>query len=232
MGKGAVVISIIIPAHNAGRFIKDTLDELKPIKNSQIIVVCNNCKDNTYEKVNQMKKKRKNIVNLNFPFYTGKGGAILRGFPYAKGNVIGFVDADNVFYIEDITKIISLTKKYDCVIASKWKGKNFSLVKQSLKRRIYGRVWNFILKSLFNLDFKDTQAGLKFFRKKVIDRIDKDFTCIGFEFDAELLWKIKKAGFTIHEVAAGLRKAEKSTLWTISTVPMLWNLVKLRIRLL
>src|SRR3989338_9684006 len=108
--------SIIIPAHNAENFISDTLKELKAIKNAQLIVVCNNCKDNTFEKVNQLKKKYPNIINLNFPFYTGKGGAILRGFPYAKGNVIGFIDADNAFYLEDIKKIIALTNKYDAVI--------------------------------------------------------------------------------------------------------------------
>ena len=140
------MISIIIPANNAESFIGETLRELLILKNAQIIVVCNNCKDNTYEKVENIRKGRKNIVNLNFPFYTGKGGAILRGFALARGSIIGFVDADNAFYINDIKKTIKLTKKYDCIIGSKWKGKYFSDVGQSLKRRIYGRVWNFLIK--------------------------------------------------------------------------------------
>ncbi len=224
------MISIIIPAHNAESFIEETIKELQPIKAAQIIVVCNNCKDNTFEKVEQLKKKYSNITNLNYPFYTGKGGAILRGFPYATGDIVGFVDADNAFYLEDVKKIIALAGKYDAVIASKWKGKDFSKVKQPLKRRIYGRIWNFLIKRMFGLDFKDTQAGLKFFRKKVIDSVDRRFTCIGFEFDIELLYKIKKAGFSIKEVPVDLREAEKSTVWTISTVPMMWNLFKLRIR--
>lgn len=225
------MISIIIPAHNAEHYIQDKIKELQVIKNAQIIVVCNNCKDYTYEKVEQIRKTNKNMINLNFPFYTGKGGAILRGFAVAKGDIIGFVDADNAFYLRDIKKIIALTKKYECVIASKWKGRNFSGVEQSVKRRIYSRAWNFLIKILFGLEYKDTQAGLKFFRKEVIDKINKNFVCTGFEFDVELLWKIKESGFYIKEVPVSLRQSEKSTVRTMSVFLMLWKLMKLKMRL-
>ena len=222
------MISIIIPAHNAERFIEDTLNELRAIRNAEIIVVCNNCRDRTYERVEQIIKKRRNVFNLNFPYYTGKGEAILRGFDIAKGHIVGFVDADNTFNISDIKKTIALTKKYDCVIGSKWKDRKFSAIKQPVARRIYSRVWNFMIKRLFNLEYKDTQAGLKFFRSKIIDKIDKNFICTGFEFDVELLWKIKKAGFSIHEVPVKIGKREKSTMRAINFLPMLWNLMKLR----
>jgi len=224
------MISIIVPAHNAESFIEETLHGLRAIKNAEIIVVCNNCNDNTYAKVEKVRKGWKNIVNLNSPFYTGKGGAILCGFAIAKGSVIGFVDADNVFYVSDIKKLIALTKKYDCVIGSKWKGRYFSYVKQSLKRRVYGRVWNFLIKTLFGLEYKDTQAGLKFFRKKVIDKINRFFICTGFEFDVELLWKIKKAGYGVYEVPVSLRQKEKSTMRTMHILLMLWNLMRLKLR--
>jgi dolichol-phosphate mannosyltransferase len=224
------MLSVVVPAHNAEDFIEKTINELRTIKDAEIIVVCNNCRDNTYGKVEGTRKKVKNIINLNFPFYTGKGGAILRGISVARGGVIGFVDADNAFRVSDIKKAAALTKKYDCVIGSKWKGMYFSKIRQPLKRRMYGRIWNLLVRILFGLDYKDTQAGLKFFRREVIDKIDKRFVCTGFEFDIELLWKIKKAGYSIHELPVNLRKREKSTLWILSTLPMLWNLMKLRIK--
>ncbi len=224
------MISIIIPAQNAENYIEDTIKELNGIKNSEIIVVCNNCKDNTFSKVEEIRKRQKNVKNLNFPFYTGKGGAIVHGLKVAKGDVIGFVDADNAFYSKDIKKVIGLVKKYDCVIASKWKSKKFLQVRQPLIRRVYGRIWNFLVWSLFGLEFKDTQAGLKFLKWGVIDKIGRDFVCSGFEFDVELLWKIKKAGFSIKEIPTNFRESRRSTTDALTILPMVLNLLKLRVR--
>jgi len=223
------MISIIIPAYNAERYIGHAISELRSIKNSQIIVVCNNCSDNTYEEVELIRKKQRNIINLNFPYYTGKGGAILHGFAVAKGDIIGFIDADNAFDIKDIKGIISLTKKYTCVIASKWMDKEFIKIDQPFLRKLYSRTWNFLIRILFNLNFSDTQAGLKFFKRKVINNINRNFICTGFDFDIELLWKIKEAGYKVHEVPVNFRKVGKSTVLTTHIFRMLLNLLRLRL---
>lgn len=233
MGENQVaMISIIIPAHNAERFILETLRELRTLRRAELIVVCNNCRDSTYQKVEALRARQRNIININAPFYTGKGGAIARGLAAARGSVVGFVDADSAFYPDDIRRAAALTRRYDCVIASKWKGRSFGSVAQPLKRRIYSRVWNALVKATFGLQFRDTQAGLKFFRREALAAIGTDFVCSGFEFDIELLWKLQKQGCRIHEMPVRLRKSEQSTVWTVSTLPMLWNLLRLRLRAL
>ena len=223
------MLSIVIPAKNEGNNIDQTLKAiLKEFKKAEIIVVCNECRDNTFEAVEIIKKKHKNIINLNFTYHTGKGGAVLEGFKRASGNIVGFVDADNVFYTKDMKKLIKYLDKYDCVIASKWKSGS-SKVKESRTRKIYGRIWNFLIRILFGLNFSDTQAGMKFMKRDVLRHLG-EFKCKDFEFDVELLWKIEKAGFSIKEVYAPTKDMKKEKFSIKDAFKMFINIVKLRIK--
>ena len=90
-------LSVVIPAYNEEKRIHRTLDSYakffsKKVKDFEIIVVLNNCNDNTLKIVKNFKNKK--IKYLNFKEAIGKGGAILEGFKVAKGDLIGFVDAD------------------------------------------------------------------------------------------------------------------------------------------
>jgi len=93
-------LSIIIPAYNEEKRILSPLNSFynffnkKLGKEFEVIVVPNNCKDNTLNVVKDFAKDKKNIVIFNINKYSGKGGAVIQGFKLAKGDLIGFVDAD------------------------------------------------------------------------------------------------------------------------------------------
>src|SRR3989344_5442103 len=94
-----VKLSIVIPAYNEEKRIGRTLDNYlnffsKKIRNFEIIVVLNGCKDNTFDIVKRFIKKSNKIRYLIFKENIGKGGAIVEGFKTARGDLIGFVDAD------------------------------------------------------------------------------------------------------------------------------------------
>lgn len=217
--------SIVIPAHNEEKNIENFLLEVsKKFKDSEIIVVCNGCTDRTPEIVKGIKKSNINYIVLP---ESGKGAAILKGFDHAKSKYIGFVDADGAFKFDDIKKIMSELKNYDCVIASKWKGQKFSSVKWPVTRKVFSRFWNFFVRHFLKLNFEDTQAGVKFLRKSVYDSIDHNFICKGFEFDIELLSKISKKGFMIKEIYTPVKNSKKSTFSLFNTPRMFLNLLKL-----
>ena len=85
------MISCIIPAYNEGERIKDVIFA---VKNSQlideIIVVSDGSTDNTYEVAKSCNVTK--VINLKKNI--GKGGAIIEGLKYAKGEIILLVDAD------------------------------------------------------------------------------------------------------------------------------------------
>jgi len=219
--------SIIIPAHNEEKNIGDFLQDLSKKKlGDEIIVVCNGCTDRTPEVVKNIRNPRIRVVILP---EAGKGAAIIKGFGQAKYDYMGFVDADGAFRLEDIKNIIDSLKDYDCAIASKWKGQKFSSVHWPPTRKAFSRVWNFFVNILLKLGLEDTQAGVKFLRRSVYYTIDHNFICKGFEFDVELLLKIKRKGFRIKEIYTPVKNSKKSTFSLLNTPKMFINLLRLRL---
>ncbi|MAG47098.1 hypothetical protein CL617_00705 [archaeon] len=211
-------LSIIIPAHNEEKNIEKTIrDIFLEVRNVEVIVVCNNCSDKTFYVVGKIENK--NILNLDINKNIGKGGAILEGLKYAKGEYIGYVDADGAFYVEDITRLVKELKDYDCVIGSKWINNSFFNVNEGFFKKIFGRIWNLFVNFLFNLKIRDSQAGMKFFRKEVLKKIDlKSFYCRGFDFDVELLHKVKKKKFKIKEILVKIKNLDKKSSFSYKSV--------------
>lgn len=222
-------VSIIIPSHNEENVIESVIKNIsKILKKEEIIVVSNGCTDNTPKIIDGLKLK--NVKHVEIKERIGKGGAIIEGFKRADGDIVGFLDADDAFRSEDILKIINETKHTNCVIASKWKGKKISQVDWPIRRKLFSRGWNLLIKSFLNLNFSDTQAGLKFFQRRVLNSIDLDFICKGFEFDVELLYKIKKKGFSIKEIGVSI-KSKNTSSFNLSYAPkMFFNLIILWLR--
>ena len=208
-------LSLIIPAHNEEKRILKTLKDYgeilpKKYKDYEVIVICNGCSDNTFNIVRESYKNNEKLKLINIE-KAGKGNAILNGFKIANKKYIGFIDADDPFESNNVVEMIDFLDEYDGVIASKWKGRRFREVPEQFSKKVLGRGWNFLTKLFLKLKFKDTQGGAKFFRKEVIDKIDKDFICDGFEFDVELLYKINKNNFRILEHYLPLNRNESST---------------------
>tara|TARA_Y100000310_G_scaffold345815_1_gene470393 strand:- start:7891 stop:8598 length:708 start_codon:yes stop_codon:yes gene_type:complete len=221
-------LTLVIPAYNEEARIKSTLESLQKVfgKNIKIMVVSNGSSDSTIEILEEWKTIHKNLDYLDFSEKLGKGGAILEGLKIVKDNYIGYIDADDAFDLNAIKEILKFLKDYDVVIASKWRNKNLSKVNEPLLRKLLSRGWNLLVRILLGLNFKDTQAGAKFFKGNVLDNIDKDFICKDFAFDVELLWKLKDKGYKIKECYVPTIHREGSTFKAIHGFYMFTSLVK------
>ena len=156
----------------------------------QLVVVNDGSKDDTEGVVERYisENKKSKVELVSYSVNQGKGGAILEGLRVAKGSIVGFVDVDDAFNISEILSMIWVLENasYDGLIASKWKGRGFSEVTEPFVRKVMSRVWNFKVRLLLGLRFTDTQAGAKFVRKVVLDKLDFDkFFCKDFSFDIE-----------------------------------------------
>lgn len=224
--------TLVIPAYNEEKRIKNSLQSILKTfgPDINILVVSNGSIDKTLLILEDWKKRHKNFDFLDFPQKLGKGGAILEGLKMVDTKYMGFMDADDAFDIVHIKRIIEeklIRENIDCVIASKWKGKNFSEVTEPFFRKVLSRGWNFLMRTFLNLKFYDTQAGAKFFKKEVYDRVSKNFICRKFSFDVELLYKIKKEGFIIKEEYVSTVHREGSTYRLRDCIPMFIDLIRL-----
>lgn len=225
-------LSLVIPCHNGAFFIQESLLKYhqafsKKFKKLEIIVVCNACTDNTEEKCNNLKTKIPLIV-LNVP-ERGKGNALIRGFNQAKYEIIGFLDADDPFDLNDILNMVNFLDRADLVIVTKFKKGRLKLQSSTL-RRIFSLGDSFVSRFLFGLKFSDTQAGAKFMKKEVWNKLNKDFVSKGFEFDIELLYKLKKINSRIIEYYLPPKKSEFSTVKMRILPGIIYRLLKLRIK--
>ena len=231
-------LSIVIPAYNEEKRIEKTLNSYvncfgpKYGDQYEIIVVCDGCKDRTPEITKKFSEKHKIVRLLAPPKRLGKGGGVIRGFEIAKGDIVGFVDADDAFEINGVEKLVEFVDSgCDCAIASKWVGRSFLRVTEPFFRKAASRVWNLIVRVLFGLKVADVQAGAKFLKHSVLKGLPS-LHCAGFEFDAELLWRIMQKGHTIKELYIPTTHVEGSTFKISQSKNMLINILKLRLNIL
>lgn len=225
-------LSLVIPAYNEEKRISRVIDSYSTFLDKkydyELLIVCDGT-DNTAGIVRGIMADDSHIRLLEFPTRQGKGGAILAGFRDAGGELVGFVDSDESVSSCEFEKLIISLNGADCAIASRRvEGARIS-ASQPWKRRISSKVFNILVNLMFNLGIKDTQCGAKVFKKSVVETLLPAMRTNGFEFDVELLWRIKKEGFRVKEVPVEWKHEGGSTFSLKYSGTMFLNLLKIRI---
>lgn len=171
---------------------------------------------------------------LEFGHRLGKGGGVLEGFKAAGGDIVGFTDADNSLKVDQFLRLLDEMDRTGagCVIADRKSKESMILEGQYLFRRFASEVFNFMMsRAIFGLRIRDSQCGGKVFKKEYVDKVVPLMVCRGFEFDVELLWRLKNAGCDIKEVPV-IWKDDKGSTFSFKYVPsMFFNLMKVRLGL-
>jgi glycosyltransferase involved in cell wall biosynthesis len=105
------LLSIIIPTFNAEKKIQTAIASLLKIKNQDLIeiIIVNDCStDNTFKVLNNYSD---NIKILNLDKNVGCGLARNKGVKIAIGQYISFLDADDIYLLEDLSFFNDLVSK-------------------------------------------------------------------------------------------------------------------------
>jgi len=228
-----VKLSIIIPAYNEEDRIRKTVEEyVRYFKNQdyELLIIPNGCKDKTENIVKKLSEKNKRIKYKIIKEVVGKGGAIKEGFKIAKGDLIGFVDADNSTSPEEFQNLLKNIKNFDCIIASRYIKKSIVKPKQGIMRIISSRGFNLLVRILFGLNIYDTQCGAKLFKKKAIKDVIKKLDITRWAFDIDLLYNLKKNKYKIKEYPTVWEDKSGSKLKLHKAIPeMFLSLTRLRL---
>ena len=203
----AMYLSVIIPAYNEEKRIKDTLIKVGGFLSQQnydyeIIVVNDGSSDKTSDVVNQLKAQIKNIYLIDSKINRGKGFVVREGMLQAKGDYRLFMDADGSSPIEDVEKLFPyFGQGYDVLVGSRsMKGAKITLA-QNLQRKILGFAFRLMTKLVAGLwGFNDTQCGFKIFNAKSANAIFSKCRINGWSFDVEALVVARKLGYLVKEV--------------------------------
>jgi glycosyltransferase involved in cell wall biosynthesis len=167
----------------------------------EIVVVLNGCRDNTLGVVESAAADFPEIRALEFVNPIGKGGALIEGLKLAaRADLIGYVDADGATEPEAFLELVRQCNEVDCAIGSRWLPGAVINQTQSLKRRIFSRCFHILVELLFHMHIKDTQCGAKVMRHAAVETIHSALRIADVAFDINLLYSLKRNGFTIREV--------------------------------
>ncbi len=232
-------LSIIVPCYNEAANIERHLRHTHAVLGQstagrpyEIIAVDDGSHDDTLVKLRSLAQELPHLRVLAQPHNQGKGAAVKRGVLAARGQVIGYLDADGEISPEYIDRYLPwLRGGADIVVASK-------AHPRSATQRSWGRhvlSWGFqrLQQGLLGTAVADTQVGLKLFTRAVAQRIFPYLRTRGFLFDLEFIVLAEKEGYRVHEAPVQFRQCAAdggSSVRLGGVGQYLWQLVQVRQR--
>jgi glycosyltransferase involved in cell wall biosynthesis len=102
-----LLVTIVTPSFNQGQFIEETILSVlnQTYRNIQYIIVDGGSTDNTMEIVNKYRNRIDIIIHEKDK---GQSDAINKGFRLAKGELVGWINSDDILYPDCVEKIVNL----------------------------------------------------------------------------------------------------------------------------
>jgi glycosyltransferase involved in cell wall biosynthesis len=169
---------------------------------------------------------------FHYPMNVGKGFALSCGVDQSTGALVTFIDADMELDPANIRGFLDVmrTSECDAVIGSKRHPK--SKVAYPRLRRFQSAIYQFLIRVLFGLNVRDTQTGLKLFRRQVLVEALPLLAIKRFAFDLELLVVARQLGYSkIEEAPISLEYQFESTVNLGSAWSVLWDTAAIFYRL-
>lgn len=232
-------LSIVVPAYNEEYRLGKMLDAYLPCLTSrfddgdvEVIVVANGCSDQTVGVAQSYTERWPMLRVMDEPEPIGKGAAVLLGMRTAKGDIVGYIDADGATPPEAMLELVDrVSDQTPAVIASRWLKDSIVSPRQTALRRLASRVFNTVVRLFFGLKLNDTQCGAKLFDRQTLERaLQGDGVVTRWAFDVDLLYRLHRSGIPILEVPTVWRDVEGSKLQVTETsLEMFAALLRLRL---
>ena len=168
------VLSIVIPAYNEERAIAQIIERTLAIRprlqevgvDMELLVVDDGSRDRTAEIAACYPEVRliRHTVNQ------GYGAALKTGFNHARGDLLGFLDADGTYPPEYFPELcqVALQEGADLVIGSRMSGAESEM---PLVRRVGNILFAGLVSILGNHRVRDSASGMRVIRREVLSRL-------------------------------------------------------------
>lgn len=225
------LLSLIIPVYNQESTIKKDISRILKVMDQlrykyEIIVVVDGFSDKSFQNARKIASRKLRVIG--YKINKGKGHAVRFGMSKAKGDVVAFIDSGMDLNPNGISMLLEHFEWYkaDIIIGSKLHP--VSKVNYPLSRKLLSWGYRSIVRLLFGLSVKDTQVGMKFFRRKVLETILPRLLVKTYAFDIEILAVSHHLGFKrIYEAPVeidftGMSSITSKNFWRTIT-HMLWD---------
>jgi glycosyltransferase involved in cell wall biosynthesis len=225
-------ISIIIPTYKKAKTIRLDLHAMQEVFESlrfdyEMIIVIDGKLDKSWEEAEKFREEaehKSKIKILGYEKNHGKGHAVRYGMKKATGEYVAFMDADRDINPNNISMLLEHMQWYDADIIVASKRHPVSKVHYPFIRRVYSWGYQTLTRTLFGLNVKDTQTGMKVFKKEVLETIMPRLLIKTWAFDIEMLSVAHYCGYTkIFEAPVELDHQFNSAINRNVVFKMLWD---------
>ncbi len=190
-------ISIFLPAYNEEdnieQAVMNSVEVLREISDDWEILVINDAsKDRTGEIAERMAQEIPQVRVIHHEINTRLGGALRTGFDNSSKELVFYTDADNPIDMNDLRWAVPMMDEVDFITGYRLNRD------EPLKRKIYSRCYNWMIRLLFGLKVRDVNFSFKLLKQDVLKKAK--LHAQGSFIDAELLIEARKYGFIVKEV--------------------------------
>lgn len=203
MQPSAPQVSIVLPTYNEAGNIEPLIERtLAALGNTpggvEVVVVDDDSPDGTWRLVAAIAGRDPRVRLVHRRNESGLTSAISRGIREARGAWVGWMDCDLSMPPEDWPQLAgALADGADMAVGSRYVPGGGD-VAHSLAGRAFSRIINIYAGLVLDWSIKDYTSGFILARRDVFERIDLrgDYG----EYCIDMLYRAKKAGFTIREL--------------------------------
>jgi glycosyltransferase involved in cell wall biosynthesis len=192
-------ISLIVPAYRQEKTIIRNIKQLKKVLdkvryNYEIIVVVDGFVDQSFEKLKHAQIPK--TVLVGYEKNHGKAFAIRLGMKKSKGDYVMFIDSGMEIDPNGISMLIEHMEWYNADVIVGSKRHLASQVKYSFMRKVLSYGYYYFVRFFFGVRVKDTQAGIKVFKRRVLNKVLPRLIEKRFAGDLEMLVVAKHLGYS------------------------------------
>jgi len=169
------ILSVVIPAYNEEQGIAAIIDRVLAIRpqlpeagvnDLEVIVVDDGSRDKTADIAGRYEQ----VCLLRHKVNQGYGAALKTGFGRARGDLLGFLDADGTYPPESFPHLcrVALAEKADLVIGSRMAGAESEM---PMVRRIGNLVFASLVSLLGSRRVSDSASGMRVIRREVLPQL-------------------------------------------------------------
>jgi glycosyltransferase involved in cell wall biosynthesis len=202
--KEGINLSIVVPAFNeADRILTNTRKVQRWMtglgRHFEIIVVDDGSDDDTYEILEMLSRNIKEVRPYKSKTNKGKGMALREAALKARGDLVIFLDADLELHPSLIGKMIRQMEEAGADVVLGSKRHPDSEVNYPWHRKVLSNIYYMVNRMLFGIPVKDTQTGIKVFKKAVLDDVIPRLIEKQYAFDLELIVNVHALGYKMIE---------------------------------
>ena len=190
--------SLVIPAYNEVEGLPLVVREYLDVVD-EVIMVDDGSSDGTFQAAQALVCGK--VKLLRHEVNQGKVAALRTGVLQASGDIIIFTDADNTYPARYVPPLVQeIEKGADLVLGARIQARE----NIPAFNRLGNNIFSFLATYISCIRIKDSQTGMRAFRREMFDKLD--VKAKGLEFETKMTVRAAKLGYKIVEIPIEYRE--------------------------